>query len=102
MGGESSRESRFGCPAVYAPSGVHSKAMALVLCESDEDAFNDAIAHLPEPVRRLKPIIGRKLLCVPDEVSVQASADHEHAMPDVLVVNGFLHYSESHDTRTAR
>lgn len=87
--------------AAMLPTGFELKPWHVVLREQDENAFNRSIAHLPEPVRRLKCNVGRRVLYRDDISSVQANPDDVLHVPDIEVRNGFVHFPQSCDTRSA-
>merc|ERR1712187_258581 len=84
------------------PAGCVLRPWHVVLHERDEAALYAAIAHLPEPARRLKYAVGRKILQSEENLSVQADADDEFMLPDIEVVNGFVHFSQPGDARSTR
>merc|ERR1711920_650599 len=81
------------------PPGHVLKPWHVVLRGDDEETLKAAIGHLPEPLRRLKAVVGRKELYYVDAVSVQTNADQERMVPDIDVRRGFIHFSCSHDRR---
>jgi len=73
-----------------------------VFREEDEDALNASIAHLPEPTRRLKCGIGRRVLCCQDDNSMLAEVDPEHMVAEIEVQHGRVHFWRFADNRSTR
>jgi len=74
------------------PRGCLLRPWHVVLREKDEESLIAAIAHLPEPARRFKCVIGRRVLHSADTDSLQGNAEHE-LNADVPVRHGFVHFS---------
>jgi len=84
------------------PTGHVLRPWNVVIREADEQAFFVAISHLPEPLRRLKSGVGRLVLENRDSDSMQASPDADREIPDLQVMNGFVHFSHTDDMRSTR
>lgn len=84
------------------PRGQGLKPWHVVIWENAEEAFNAAIAFLPEDVRRLKCVTGRHIMYCGDVDSMQANVEPEHMVAEVDVKHTFVHFSYSHDDRSVR
>lgn len=82
------------------PLGCVLKPWHVVLRETDEVALHAAIAHLPEPMLRLKSATGRRVLHRADVDSLQGNAEHELNW-DVPVRHGFVQIPFSNRARSS-
>jgi len=84
------------------PTGHVLRPWNVVIREADEQALLVAISQLPEDLRRLKSVVGRLVLHTRDFDSVQANPDAGREIPELQVMNGFVHFLHGDDVRSTR
>lgn len=78
------------------------KPWHVILLDRDEDEVLAGIGHLPEPTRRLKHEVGRRVLSGPGNDSVVVNPDENRVIFDCQVRHTFVHFTNATDVRSSR